>query len=145
VSGARWRTHGKSKTRTYKIWCGLISRCYDEGNSSYEWYGRVGVTVCDRWRGPGGFERFLADMGEAPVGMTIERKENNRPYEPGNCVWASTSVQARNRKNTVRLTIDGVTKCAADWADEYRIGRKTLYFRLRSGWSPEEAVKTPVG
>lgn len=141
----RSKTHGLSHTRTYKIWWGMISRCYNKGNTSYPWYGAVGVTVCGRWRGTSGFENFLADMGEAPDRLTIERKLSSGNYTPDNCCWATAGEQAKNKRDTVMLTVDGVTKCMADWAREYGVALKTLWYRIDKGWPHDRAVKTPVG
>jgi len=90
-------THGKSETVAYRIWSSMISRCNPSGA-----YGKRGIRVCDRWRGS--FEAFLADMGERPSPRhSIDRIDNSRGYEPGNCRWATTYQQAQNTSRT-RLT-----------------------------------------
>lgn len=82
----------------------MIRRCTDPKDSHYPRWGGRGITVCDRWRQ---FPNFLADMGERPPGMTLERKDNDRGYEPDNCEWASWAVQARNKRST-KLTPEKV-------------------------------------
>lgn len=91
----RFLKHGhslraNSVTKTYKSWEDMHYRC----RRHVEYAGR-GITVCDRWKS---FANFLADMGERPAGLTIERKNNEGNYEPGNCCWATYSVQNSNQR-----------------------------------------------
>jgi len=90
------RSHGKSNSRTYVCWQEMKKRCLLPTHSRYAYYGAQGITVCDRWLES--FENFLADMGECPAEMTLDRRENHKGYEPGNCEWASRERQAQNRQ-----------------------------------------------
>lgn len=90
--------HGHSKTRTYNSYMAMLRRCYETKCRSYQDYGARGITVCARWRGPHGFENFLADLGERPRGKTIDRKNVDGNYEPGNCRWATNKMQANNKR-----------------------------------------------
>lgn len=76
----------------------MLARCFNPKTNGYERYGGRGITVCERWRGPDGFENFLADMGERPAGMTLDRRDNDGNYELGNCRWATLVEQARDIK-----------------------------------------------
>lgn len=84
----------------YSAWAGMVNRCSNPNNSSYERYGALGVCVCDRWRyGDGrksGFYCFLEDMGERPEGMTLDRIDPCGNYEPANCRWATAKMQRNN-------------------------------------------------
>lgn len=137
------RTHGMSRTPTYAIWAGMVARCHrptlDEAHSHYV---RRGITVCERWRTS--FVDFLADMGERPEGMTIERKDNDLGYTPENCVWATQKEQQRNRRKTVFLTIDGVRRSLAEWCELAGVASSTVVSRMEAGQSAKDAVFLPA-
>ena len=83
---------------TYSTWSSMFTRCYNKNSKSFSDYGGRGITVCDAWND---FQAFLADMGVKPAkGMSIERLKTNDNYEPGNCVWANATQQARNTRRT---------------------------------------------
>ena len=88
----------------------MIQRCTNENRPDFHRYGGRGITVCDRWlkRG-GGFVAFLADMGARPPGTSLDRIDNSKGYEPGNCRWATSAEQARNR-STSKLTAEMVAR-----------------------------------
>jgi len=91
-------THGKRWSVEYSTWVALKQRCLNPKSKAYKDYGGRGITVCDRWRGPQGFQNFLADMGVRPRGKTIDRKDVNGNYEPQNCRWATSHMQAINKR-----------------------------------------------
>jgi hypothetical protein len=127
--------HGHTRlyqeTRTYRIWRNMTARCRRANHPDYPDYGGRGVTVCERWKT---FDNFLADMGECPTGMQIDRfPNNNGNYEPGNCRWATGSQNCRNKRNNHLVTYNGKTQCIAAWADELGIPYMVIYNRVASG------------
>lgn len=95
-------THGESGAREYGVWSRMHDRCRSPGNKDYRHYGGRGITVCERWTGPQGYEHFLADMGRAPDGLTLDRIDNDGNYEPGNCRWATRKQQRANQRPPTR-------------------------------------------
>jgi hypothetical protein len=94
----RWRKNNP----TYISWCGMRARCEYKNHISYPWYGGKGVSVCDRWRGRGGYKNFLADMGERPtvsgVPHQIDRIDPDGDYTPENCRWLTQSENIARRR-----------------------------------------------
>jgi hypothetical protein len=80
----------------------MLQRCTNPKATSYEYYGGRGISVCNRWRygegGKSGSECFLEDMGPRPDGLTLERRDGDRNYEPPNCYWATRNEQNLNRR-----------------------------------------------
>lgn len=125
----RSTTHGMRRTRVYEIWRGMVKRCHNEECISYQNYGGRGIEVHQSWRDS--FESFLADMGMPPEGMSIERKDNNGNYEPGNCRWATTIEQANNKRTTIFAEIGGLRMTVSQHARRLGIKYTTLYWQLR--------------
>ena len=140
---ARLLTHGMTKTPTYKSWSEAKQRCHNSENDKHEWYGARGIKMCQRWRDD--FAAFLEDMGERPAGMTLDRKNVNGDYEPSNCQWATTMEQAANKRNNRMLNIQGESIHLAEAARRYGVKLGTIWRRLESGWTDEQAALTPVG
>jgi hypothetical protein len=120
--------HGKRGSRTYTAWVNMLARCTNQNRIEWPHYGGRGITVCDRWRDS--FESFLADMGDAPEGLTLDRIDNDGNYEPGNCRWASRTVQMRNTRANRLLTFNGRTATMREWADVLGLKYSTLHKRL---------------
>lgn len=104
-----------SHTPEYRIWAGMLQRCQNQKRESYKNYGARGIEVCERWKK---FSNFIKDMGPRPsAAYSIERLENSEGYEPDNCVWATGIIQGRNRRNNVRISLDGRTQTLSAWAE----------------------------
>ena len=124
-------THGLTKSREYRLWTGIVNRCTNPRSKDWRLYGGRGITLCEGWRR---FENFLADMGKRPIGSCIDRIDNDRGYEPGNCRWTTARVQARNRRSSVLYEYAGRRLPLCQWADESGINRYTFYWRFSQGW-----------
>lgn len=135
------RTHGASDTPEYGVWTGMRRRCTKPTDPAFPGYGGRGIAVCARWDD---FATFLADVGPRPSPLhTIERKNNDGCYEPGNCVWATKKAQARNRRSSRRLTLNDETKTVAEWGETTGLGAHVIQQRLEHGWSIERALTVP--
>jgi hypothetical protein len=133
--------HGMSQSPTYQSWSNMIARCTYPNDSEWQRYGGRGIKVGERWLN---FENFLLDMGQRPEGTTLDRLDPNADYCSQNCRWATPTEQANNRRNSHFLTFDGVTKTLSEWATVLGINRTTLSYRLKMGWSLEQAFTQPV-
>jgi hypothetical protein len=141
---AGWSRNGqfvKKPSPTYKTWTGMIGRCGNPRSPDYMRYGGRGISVHPRWLT---FANFLEDMGERPVGMTLDRINNDGPYSPENCRWATNAQQRRNSRQNHLLTFNGKTQPMVDWAAEVGLTRNTLAARIRMGWTVERALTQSV-
>jgi hypothetical protein len=129
------------RTRTYRIWLNLRDRCNNPNNIRYDRYGGRGIKCCKRWNS---YKLFLKDMKECPPGLSIERRDNNKGYNPKNCYWGNSRQQSRNTSRNIKLTFQGRTQVLGDWADELGIDRVTLQHRIYAGWSVSLALTAPV-
>jgi hypothetical protein len=114
----------------------MVKRCTDPKNPNWPDYGGRGITVCERWLES---SAFFEDMGERTRGQTIERIDNSRGYEPGNCRWASRSEQSRNTRANVRVVFAGKAMCLAEACERSGTPYRRVLSRLRYGWDPQRA------
>lgn len=137
LASARKKTHGLSRTVEHNVWLNMRQRCNDPNKADYANYGGRGIKVCDRWSS---FENFLSDMGHAN-GKTLERKDNNKGYEPSNCVWATKKTQANNRRSNRLIEYKGESKTIQQWAEFVGLDYFTLRARINVlGWDVERAL-----
>lgn len=125
----------------YATWADMRKRCLSPTNRNWPYYGGRGITICKRWDS---FQNFVADMGERPPGTTLDREDNDGPYSPENCRWATHKEQGRNKRWTVRVEMDGSLVRLADLAERYNIRFNVLRKRVQLGWSIEEALARPI-
>ena len=109
------KIHGVGGTPAYNSWKKMMGRCYNPRDPHYHQYGGRGIKVCERWHNAA---VFVADMGERDVGFSIERVDNNKDYEPSNCVWLPMRMQSKNRRDW-QHTPEGIKAISdsrkADW------------------------------
>jgi len=136
------RTHGMRQSCEYHTWLDMNARCSNSRRTDFHNYGGRGIHVCARWRD---FAAFYADMGPRPSPQhTIDRIDNDGPYAPDNCRWATRQEQIVNKRNNHRVTFQGRTLTISQWAAELDLRFSTLLGRFRSGWSTERALTTPL-
>lgn len=129
ISKGCYRHTGRSLHPYYHIWINIISRCTKPSDKYYSRYGGRGITVCKEWADD--INTFARDMGERPTGASIDRIDNDSPYAPENCRWATATEQNRNRRRHRRLTYGGETLLQAEWAERLGISQDTLYQRVK--------------
>lgn len=116
------------RSKTYKIWCGVIARCTIPSATGYADYGARGISVCSEWRD---YRNFLKDMGDCPAGHSIERRDSNKNYCPENCFWLPRQKQNHNKRNTLYLTLNGVKKRVMEWSKELKVPYMSLYWKAK--------------
>lgn len=121
--------------RCYRKWSGMIQRCTNPNHGAYKYYGGAGVQVCERWRT---YNNFWIDMGNPPDGHWLDRIDNSKGYEPGNCRWVTSKESAQNRRQ--RGKVPGSIK---DKARKAGLPYMLVYLRLRTGWPEALALSTP--
>lgn len=134
-----YRSHGATlngkKTPTYETWRGMKMRCDMPNNVAYHRYGGRGIQICERWRDYG---NFLADMGERPKGMTLDRIDTDGNYEPGNCRWADKHEQSQNRETTRVFQTPEGAMTSADLETRFGVKAKNVGRWARWGWTDAE-------
>lgn len=136
------RRHGLSGKSILNVHRNMMSRCYNEGDQAFKYYGARGIVVCERWHR---IEHFLEDMGHPSGGYSIERIDNDGNYDPGNCKWIPRTDQSRNTRQNRLVTINGVTKLLYDWLRETGRNHRTFYDRVdRQKMSDADAITVPL-
>lgn len=139
--GQRNRQHGQTSNgrrgRTYRSWESMKSRCLNRNDPEFYNYGGRGIAVCETW---GSFVNFLNDMGERPIGTTIDRIDNNAGYTPKNCRWAVVKIQQRNKRTNRKILLHGVPSLLIEACETHSKPYRLMYDRIfRQKWTPERA------
>lgn len=128
-SRKRSTVHGMRHTRTYKAWHSMHDRCNARTGPLAAGYRDRGISVCERWTT---FPPFYEDMGACMPGMTLDRIDNNRGYEPGNCRWVDMKVQNRNRRGNVWLVYRGTQMCLKDACASAGVSQDSVIRKVRA-------------
>jgi hypothetical protein len=131
--------HFQSHTKTWRIWVQMRQRCDNERNKNYLHYGKRGIYYSPQWQD---FINFVADMGECPAGMSLERIDNDKGYSKENCKWATSFQQSRNKRTNKFYTYNGERLCLRDWEKKLGASKGYLTKRLKR-MSFIQAITTP--
>ena len=136
--------HGGCSHESYINWEGMHQRCYNKNAKSFAYYGGRGIAICRRWRKD--FWAFVNDIGYKPSkNHTVDRIDNNGPYAPWNCRWATKKQQARNRSDNRLIYYKDTHKILKDLADDLGVNKNTLSNRLtKYNDNIELALKDPI-
>lgn len=134
-----YQTHGKSKTRLYRIWKDMKRRVTNPNRDNFKYYGGRGIDICDEWFND--FEPFYdwAVANGYSDNLEIDRIDNDGDYEPGNCHWVTKKVNCNNASTNRRIEYMGRTKTATEWAEFFNIPYTKLIYRLNAGWDLDRA------
>lgn len=133
----------KSRTPTYNSWQGMRKRCLDPKHKGFKDYGAKGITICESWLQS--FDNFLSDMGEKPLGTSLDRIDNQLGYNKENCKWSTITEQNRNRSCNTSYTFNGETKSLIEFCEELNLEYRNVGHRLRVlKWSVDKAFSTPT-
>ena len=126
-------------TRLHSVWAGMKTRCLNPAASNYSYYGGRGITVCERWLK---YANFHNDMSPHPgEGWSLERIDNDGPYSPENCRWATRDEQNYNTRQNHWIEFAGKKQTITQWAKEIGLDNQTLHSRIyRLGWSLDRAL-----
>lgn len=138
----KYRTkHNGKHTRLYRIWCAMKDRCYGSGENNTKNYSERGITVCDEWKNDFVAFRDWAIANGYRNDLTLDRKNNDDGYFPGNCRWVTMIEQANNKRSNHFIIYDGEMMTMAQLARKTGINYSTLRSRInRNKLSAEEAV-----
>jgi hypothetical protein len=138
MSRLRAVTHNQSNSPTYLSWVAMKARCDNPKHIGFADYGGRGIRYDEKWIL---FENFLADMGLRPSGAhSIDRIDNNGPYDKSNCRWATRKEQARNKRTSRLITHNEKTLQLYEWSAITGLNPETICARIKRGWPVAEAL-----
>lgn len=138
--------HGESKnSRLYRIWKGMLARCYNKSHHKYAIYGARGIKVYDAWKTSYVLFRDWAYVSGYKDNLSIDRIDVNKGYYPENCRWADNITQANNTSRNRWITANGECHTLAQWSRIINLNHTSIISRIKRGWSEVEAVTIPRG
>lgn len=137
-------THGMTGSRLYNIWYGMKDRCTNPNSSTFNYYGGRGIRFSDEWKNFAPFMEWALSNGYQDD-LTLERKDVDKNYDPGNCEWVSMRVQNLNKRNTLLVEYKGETKPLKTWCKELGKDYLRVWKRLNRGWSTSDAFEVKCG
>lgn len=130
-------------SRLYWVWADMLSRCRNPNHKAYANYGGRGIVVDDRWSD---FAAFAADMGERPEGDMLDRRDNDGPYSPANCRWATRQEQNSNRRNCIYVEVGGERVTLKEACRRLGLTYRPIVKRIQDRhWPVEKALSVPLG
>jgi len=134
--------HLMSQSPEHRAWTLMRNRCTNQNAPRFDRWGGRGITVCPAWND---FETFLRDMGPRPTpAHSLDRINNDGPYSPENCRWATRRQQANNTSTTRIIEHNGERRPLNEWARLAGINKSTFYYRLKRGLTMHEAMTRPL-
>ena len=128
----------KANKKLYAVYMQMIYRCFLPYHKAYKNYGGRGINVCSEWSN--NWEAFaewaISNGYKQGAGLVLDRIKNDKDYSPENCQWVSMAESCRNKRTTINVEINGVTKCLSQWAEEFSIPLPTIYARYHRGTWP---------
>jgi hypothetical protein len=126
----------------YWVWADMLGRCRNPNHRAFKNYGGRGISVCEQWSA---FDVFSRDMGPRPLGGLLDRIDNNGPYQPGNCRWATRQEQNSNRRNCIYIDMGGVRVTLKEYCRSKELPYRAIMKRIRDrNWPLAMALQEPV-
>ena len=131
----------KDNQKIYKVWSGIKQRCFNPNSNRYKNYGGRGISICDEWKNS--FETFCkwALENGYKEGLSIDRIDHEKKYEPSNCRWTDEITQQNNRTNNTLYEYEGETHTLTEWSRIKGIKPKTFCTRWRRGYRGQDLMK----
>lgn len=137
------KRHYLSQEKLYFVWKTMRQRCFNKKQHDYKWYGALGISVCQEWDNPVNFIEWAKANGYKE-GLTLDRIDYNKNYEPSNCRWITIEKQQLHKRNNHYITYKNETHSIPEWAEILGMSNQMLYFRIVvRHWDIEKAFTTP--
>lgn len=138
-------THGGTKTKLFHIWQKMKSRCNNPNHKHYKYYGGKGIKICHEWEHD--FSKFAewANANGYVDGLTIDRIDPSKGYEPSNCKWSTRQEQQSHLSSCRMYEINGESHNIAEWCRIYNVPHERVRRRVvNDNWDILKALTTPA-